>query len=67
MTDDTGLGSGHGRETKSVQVAEWFGRKEAWSAEKEAVPVLDAEIDSLRRHEMERGSDRGGIRQPVLQ
>ncbi|XP_066139053.1 cadherin-86C [Euwallacea fornicatus] len=57
-------GSGHGRETKSVQVAEWFGRKEAWSSEKVAVPVMvDAETDSLRRHEMERGSERGGIRQ----
>ncbi|CAG9769646.1 unnamed protein product [Ceutorhynchus assimilis] len=60
-------GSGQGRESKSVQVAEWFGRKEAWSAEKEPVAaMMDAEAESLRRHEMERGSDRGGIRQPVF-
>ncbi|XP_055377610.1 cadherin-86C [Condylostylus longicornis] len=26
--------SAHGRQTKSVQVAEWMGRREAWSAEK---------------------------------
>lgn len=47
-----------GRETKSVQVAEWFGRKEAWSAEKAPVAEV-AESESLRRHEMERGSERG--------
>ncbi|XP_074033312.1 cadherin 86C [Leptinotarsa decemlineata] len=48
------IGSGQGRESKSVQVAEWFGRKEAWSPEQ-----VDNEAESLRRHEMERGSDRG--------
>lgn len=64
---NTFLGSGHGRESKSVQVAEWFGRKEAWSAEKEPVAVMvDAETESLRRHEMERGSDRGGVRQASI-
>ncbi|XP_076253687.1 cadherin 86C isoform X3 [Rhynchophorus ferrugineus] len=53
-------GHGQGRESKSVQVAEWFGRKEAWSADKEPVAVMiDPEAESLRRHEMERGSDRG--------
>ncbi|XP_030752142.1 cadherin-86C [Sitophilus oryzae] len=60
-------GSGQGRESKSVQVAEWFGRKEAWSADKEPVAVMiDPESESLRRHEMERGSDRGGVRQNNL-
>lgn len=55
-------GSGQGRHSKSVQVAEWFGRKEAWSPE--AVQV-DGDAESLRRHEMERGSDRGGSRRPL--
>ncbi|XP_060524871.1 cadherin-86C [Cylas formicarius] len=59
-------GSGQGRESKSVQVAEWFGRNEKWAKERErAQPVavgIDQDIDSLRMHEMERGSDRGGIR-----
>ncbi|KAF5305560.1 hypothetical protein FQA39_LY01651 [Lamprigera yunnana] len=50
-------GSGHGVSSKSVQVAEWFGRREAWTPD----PVLvDNEVESLRRHEFERGSDRGG-------
>ncbi|KAL3279372.1 hypothetical protein HHI36_016882 [Cryptolaemus montrouzieri] len=48
--------TGHGHESKSVQVAEWFGRKEAWSPE---LATLDAE--SLRRHEMERGSERSRV------
>lgn len=55
-------GTGQGRHSKSVQVAEWFGRKEAWSPE--AVQV-DGDAESLRRHEMERGSDRGGSRRPL--
>ncbi|KAL1491790.1 hypothetical protein ABEB36_012334 [Hypothenemus hampei] len=54
-------GSGHGRESKSVQVAEWFGRKEAWSIDKEPV-MIDAETESIRRHEIARGSDRSGLR-----
>ncbi|XP_022919825.2 cadherin-86C [Onthophagus taurus] len=37
-------------ENKSVQVAEWFGRREAWSPE-----LVDTE--SIRRHEADRGSD----------
>lgn len=48
-------GSGQGKHSKSVQVAEWFGRKEAWSPE--AVQI-DGDAESLRRHEMERGSSR---------
>lgn len=52
-------GSGQGKHSKSVQVAEWFGRKEAWSPE--AVQI-DGDAESMRRHEMERGSDRGGRR-----
>ncbi|XP_048523425.1 cadherin-86C-like [Dendroctonus ponderosae] len=66
-------GSGQGRESKSVQVAEWFGRKEAWSADKEPVTVAVADVaesESLRRHEMDRGSEKGGrpagIRQQQL-
>ncbi|XP_018332036.1 cadherin-86C-like [Agrilus planipennis] len=47
--------AGNGNENKSVQVAEWFGRREAWSPEG---VIVDNEVDSLRRHEMERGSDR---------
>lgn len=47
-------GSGHGRESKSVQVAEWFGRREAWTPDNEA--------ESLQRHEQERGSDRTDAR-----
>lgn len=48
-------GSGQGKHSKSVQVAEWFGRKEAWSPE--AVQI-DGDAESLRRHEIESGSDR---------
>ncbi|XP_050313311.1 cadherin-86C isoform X2 [Anthonomus grandis grandis] len=63
-------GFGSGRKNKSVQVAEWFGRKEAWSAEDDrqavhaATTMVDGEVeaDSLRRHEMERGSVRGEVR-----
>lgn len=54
-------GNGHGRQSKSVQVAEWFGRKEAWTPEAAAPPV-EVEVESLRKHEVDRGSDRGGIR-----
>ena len=57
-------GSGHGKESKSVQVAEWFGRREAWTPEGYH---LATEVDSLRRHEMERGSDRGGGRRSQRQ
>lgn len=57
-------GSGQGKESKSVQVAEWFGRREAWTPE--AVQA-DNEIDSLRRHELERDSQRGGVRRPARQ
>ncbi|KAJ8934413.1 hypothetical protein NQ314_013454 [Rhamnusium bicolor] len=56
------LGSGQGRESKSVQVAEWFGRREAWTPEH---VVVDAEAESLRRHEVERGSDRGGAKRTI--
>lgn len=56
------IGSGAGRESKSVQVAEWFGRKEAWTPEH---GVVDTEAESLRRHEMDRGSDRSGNRRPA--
>lgn len=52
-------GSGNGKQSKSVQVAEWFGRKEAWSPEQ---VMVENEMDSLRKHELERGSDRGGRR-----
>lgn len=45
------------RESKSVQVAEWFGRKEAWTPDQE-----ENELDSLKRHEMERGSEEGDRR-----
>lgn len=48
-------GSGLGKESKSVQVAEWFGRREAWSPEH---VMVDNEAESLQRHEQERGSDR---------
>lgn len=54
-------GSGQGRESKSVQVAEWFGRKEAWSPEH----VVVDESESLRRHEIDRGSDRGEIKRTI--
>lgn len=54
-------GAGQGRDSKSVQVAEWFGRREAWSPEAVAVQV-DGEAESLRKHEMERGSERGAKR-----
>lgn len=53
-------GSGTGRESKSVQVAEWFGRKEAWTPEQ-----VDLEAESLRRHEVERGSDRGEVKKTI--
>lgn len=56
------VGAGDGKESKSVQVAEWFGRKEAWTPE---VVLLDNEVESLRRHEMERGSERGGAGRKV--
>lgn len=52
-------GEGQGKESKSVQVAEWFGRKEAWTPE---AVLLENETDSLRRHEMERGSEREEVR-----
>lgn len=42
-----------------MQVAEWFGRKEAWTPE---AALLENEADSLRRHEMERGSEREEMR-----
>lgn len=49
-------GSGQGKHSKSVQVAEWFGRKEAWSPE--AVQIDGGDAESMRRHELERNSDR---------
>ncbi|KAB0802799.1 hypothetical protein PPYR_04985 [Photinus pyralis] len=52
-------GSGHGFSSKSVQVAEWFGRREAWTPDG---AVVENEAESLRRHEFERGSERGGKR-----
>jgi hypothetical protein len=55
-------GSGIGRESKSVQVAEWFGRREAWSPEH---VMIDNEADSLQRHEQERGSDRTEARRTI--
>ncbi|KRT79545.1 Cadherin, partial [Oryctes borbonicus] len=57
-------GSGQGKESKSVQVAEWFGRREAWTPE---AVHLDNEVDSLRRHELERDSQRGGVRRTTRQ
>ncbi|KAI4458914.1 fat atypical cadherin-related [Holotrichia oblita] len=57
-------GSGQGKESKSVQVAEWFGRREAWTPE---AVQLDNEMDSLRRHELERDSQRGGVKRPARQ
>ncbi|GJQ83212.1 hypothetical protein Trydic_g18236 [Trypoxylus dichotomus] len=57
-------GSGQGKESKSVQVAEWFGRREAWTPE---AIHLDNEVDSLRRHELERDSQRGGVRRAARQ
>lgn len=57
-------GEGQGKESKSVQVAEWFGRKEAWTPE---AILLETEVDSLRRHEMERGSEREEVRRIRLQ
>lgn len=56
------IGTGQGRESKSVQVAEWFGRKEAWTPEH---VLVDAEAESLKRHEVERGSDRGGAKRTI--
>ncbi|EEZ97721.1 cadherin-86C [Tribolium castaneum] len=53
-------GSGNGKESKSVQVAEWFGRREAWSPEH-----VDNEAESLQRHEQERGSDRTEARRTI--
>lgn len=54
-------GVGQGKDSKSVQVAEWFGRREAWT------PEMDNEADSMRRHEMERGSERRVvIKQPQV-
>ncbi|XP_044761456.1 cadherin-86C-like [Coccinella septempunctata] len=47
---------GQGHESKSVQVAEWFGRREAWTPEPATL-----EVESLKRHEMERGSDRSRV------
>lgn len=55
-------GSGHGKQSKSVQAAEWFGRKEAWTPE--AVPV-NGEAEAMRRHEFERESERGAIRRTL--
>ncbi|KAK5650802.1 hypothetical protein RI129_001831 [Pyrocoelia pectoralis] len=50
-------GSGHGFSSKSVQVAEWFGRREAWTPDG---AIVENEAESLRRHEFERGSALGG-------
>ncbi|XP_028144582.2 cadherin-86C [Diabrotica virgifera virgifera] len=55
------IGAGEGRDSKSVQVAEWFGRKEAWT------PDQDVEAESLRRHEVDRGSDQGGVKRAAMQ
>ncbi|KAK4881518.1 hypothetical protein RN001_004837 [Aquatica leii] len=55
-------GSGHGVSSKSVQVAEWFGRREAWTPDP---GLVENEADSLRRHEYERGSDRGGHKRVI--
>ncbi|XP_044262024.1 cadherin-86C [Tribolium madens] len=55
-------GSGNGKESKSVQVAEWFGRREAWSPEH---IMVDNEAESLQRHEQERGSDRTEARRTI--
>ncbi|KAF5298261.1 hypothetical protein FQR65_LT09772 [Abscondita terminalis] len=55
-------GSGHGVSSKSVQVAEWFGRREAWTPDR---AVVDNEAESLRRHEYERGSERGAHKRVV--
>ncbi|XP_057668019.1 cadherin-86C [Diorhabda carinulata] len=56
------IGTGDGRDNKSVQVAEWFGRREAWTPEQ-----LDVEAESLRKHEVDRGSDRGGMKKTIRQ
>lgn len=53
-------GSGNGKQSKSVQVAEWFGRKEAWSPQ---AAMVENEIDSIKKHELDRGSERDGKRQ----
>lgn len=58
-------GSGQGKQSKSVQAqaAEWFGRKEAWTAEAAPVQVaVNGEAEAMRRHEYERESERGAIR-----
>ncbi|XP_063907032.1 cadherin-86C [Zophobas morio] len=55
-------GEGLGKESKSVQVAEWFGRREAWTPEH---VMVDNEAESLRRHEQERGSDRTEARRKL--
>lgn len=44
-------GSGHGRRSRSVQVAEWFGRKEAWSPE---APAVQAEKTTSERRTLQR-------------
>ncbi|CAH1114164.1 unnamed protein product [Psylliodes chrysocephalus] len=56
------IGTGEGRDNKSVQVAEWFGRKEAWTPDHGVEIEID---DSLRRHEFDRGSDRGGVKRTL--
>lgn len=57
-------GSGHGKQSKSVQAAEWFGRKEAWTPEAVAMPV-NGEAEAMRRHEFEREAERGAIRRTL--
>ncbi|XP_017777051.1 PREDICTED: cadherin-86C-like, partial [Nicrophorus vespilloides] len=47
------------QENKSVQVAEWYGRREAWTPEHN---LIEVEVDSIKRHELERGSERGEVR-----
>ncbi|CAH1173879.1 unnamed protein product [Phaedon cochleariae] len=56
------IGSGQGRENKSVQVAEWFGRKEAWTPEN---AMIDHEAESMRRHEMDRGSENEEVKRTI--
>lgn len=56
-------GSGNGRQSKSVQAAEWFGRKEAWTPEAVAV---NGEAESMRRHiELDRASERDAARRTL--
>ncbi|CAG9859220.1 unnamed protein product [Phyllotreta striolata] len=55
------IGTGEGKDNKSVQVAEWFGRKEAWTPDH----GVDVDVDSMRRHEVDRGSDRDGMKRTI--